>query len=239
VARALETAEPLYTEDAIKDDQLRMMFSCCHPRLSEAAQVALMLHILCGFSVDEVAGAFVSTHAGVEKRLTRAKHVLAQSQRLFEIADPADIAARLPAVQRALYLLFNEGYHGASPESAVRAELCREAMRLTALLLDHSPAATPATRALSALMCFHAARLPARVDAAGDLRPLFEQDRSRWDVRVIAEGQRQLDLSATGPELTEYHVEAAIAWVHTAAHGVEDTNWGMIVSLYEIGRAHV
>jgi len=140
---------------------------------------------------------------------------------------------RLPAVQRALYLLFNEGYHGASPESAVRAELCREAMRLTALLLDHSPAATPATRALSALMCFHAARLPARVDAAGDLRPLFEQDRSRWDVRVIAEGQRQLDLSATGPELTEYHVEAAIAWVHTAAHGVEDTNWGMIVSLYD------
>src|SRR5207253_3032685 len=82
--------------------------SCCHPRLSEAAQVALMLHILCGFSVDEVAAAFVSTHAGVEKRLTRAKHVLAQSQRLFEIADPADFAARLPAVQRALYLLFND-----------------------------------------------------------------------------------------------------------------------------------
>src|SRR6059058_4914609 len=90
VARTLETAEPLYTDDAIKDDQLRMMFSCCHPRLSEAAQVALMLHILCGFSVDEVAGAFVSTHAGVEKRLTRAKHVLAESKRLFEIADAAD-----------------------------------------------------------------------------------------------------------------------------------------------------
>src|SRR2546429_6760038 len=116
----------------------------------------------------------------------------------------------------------NEGYHGASPESAVRAELCREAMRLAGLSLDPCPAARAATRALSALMCFHAARLPARVDAAGDLRPLFEQDRSRWDVRVIAEGQRQLDLSATGPELTEYHVEAAIAWVHAAAHGVED-----------------
>jgi RNA polymerase sigma-70 factor (ECF subfamily) len=82
-------------------------------------------------------------------------------------------------------------------------------------------------------MCFHAARLPARVDAAGDLRPLFEQDRSRWDVNLIAEGQRQLDLSATGPELTEYHVEAAIAWVHTTAHAVEDTDWGMIVSLYD------
>src|SRR5437762_2053090 len=144
VARTLETAEPLYTDDAIKDDQLRMMFSCCHPRLSEAAQVALMLHILCGFSVDEVAGAFVSTHAGVEKRLTRAKHVLARSQRLFEIADPADFAARLPAVQRALYLLFNEGYHGASPQAAVRAELCREARRLTVLRPAHPVAATPA-----------------------------------------------------------------------------------------------
>ena len=234
VARALETAEPLYTEDAIKDDQLRMMFSCCHPRLSETAQVALMLHILCGFSVDEVAGAFVSTHASVEKRLTRAKHTLAQSQRLFEISDPADIAGRLPAVQRALYLLFNEGYHGASPEAAVRAELCREALRLTGLLLEHPVAATPATSALAALMCLHAARLPARLDAAGHLSVLAGQDRSRWDPELMAEGQRLLDLSARGPELTEYHVEAAIAAVHAAAARLEDTNWGQIVSLYDM-----
>src|SRR5947199_5224098 len=199
VARALETAEPLYTDDAIKDDQLRMMFSCCHPRLSEAAQVALMLHILCGFSVDEVAGAFVSTHAGVEKRLTRAKHVLAQSQRLFEIADPADFAARLPAVQRALYLLFNEGYHGASPEAAVRAELCREALRLTGLLIEHPVAATPATYALAAMMCRHAARLPARLDAAGQFRVLAGQDRSHWDPELRAQGQRQHERSAVGP----------------------------------------
>src|SRR5207253_4933780 len=95
---------------------------------------------------------------------------MAGSKRLFDVSGQGDLSVRLPAVQRALYLLFNEGYHGASPESAVRAELCREAMRLTALLLDHSPAATPATRALSALMCFHAARLPARVDAAGGRR---------------------------------------------------------------------
>jgi len=234
VARALETAEPLYTDDAIKDDQLRMMFSCCHPRLSEAAQVALMLHILCGFSVDEVAGAFVSTHAGVEKRLTRAKHVLAQSQRLFEIADPADFAARLPAVQRALYLLFNEGYHGASPEAAVRAELCREALRLTGLLLEHPVAATPATYALAAMMCLHAARLPARLDAAGQFRVLAGQDRSRWDPELMAEGQRLLERSAGGPDLTEYHLEAAIAAVHASAPRLEDTNWAQIVSLYDM-----
>src|SRR5438552_13212376 len=154
------TIEEQFQEHAIKDDVLRMMFSCCHPRLAEEAQVGLVLHILCGFSVDEVASAFVSTHAAIEKRITRAKKVLAGSKRLFDVSGQGDLSVRLPAVQRALYLLFNEGYHGASPESAVRAELCREAMRLTALLLDHSPVATPATRALSALLCFHSARLP-------------------------------------------------------------------------------
>ena len=233
LGRLLESDEQLFTEDAIKDDQLRMMFSCCHPRLSEAAQVALMLHILCGFSVDEVAGAFVSTHAGVEKRLTRAKQVLAESGRLFEIADAADFATRLPAVHRALYLLFNEGYHGASPESAVRAELCREALRLTTLLFEYPLASTPATYALAALMCLHAARLPARLDAAGQFRVLADQDRSRWDPNLMAEGQRLLERSATGPQLTEYHVEAAIAAAHGSAPRVQDTDWAHIVSLYD------
>jgi RNA polymerase sigma-70 factor (ECF subfamily) len=106
------------------------MFSCCSPRLPEEAQVALILHILCGFSVDEIASAFVSGHAAIEKRITRSKKVLASSQRLFDISGSVDFARRLPAVQRALYLLFNEGYHGASPEEAVRVELCQEAMRL-------------------------------------------------------------------------------------------------------------
>src|SRR5262245_51948562 len=97
-----------------------MMFSCCSPRLSQEAQVALILHILCGFSMDEIASAFVSGHAAIEKRITRSKKILASSQRLFDISDSVDFARRLPAVQRALYLLFNEGYHGASPEEAVR-----------------------------------------------------------------------------------------------------------------------
>jgi len=225
--------EELFASHAIKDDQLRMMFSCCHPRLPEAAQVALMLHILCGFSVDEIAGAFVSTHAAVEKRLARARQTLAGSERLFEIADAADFTARLPAVHRALYLLFNEGYHGASAEAAVRVELCQEALRLAALLFEHPLGSTPATYALAAMMCLHAARLPARLDASGNLSALADQDRSRWDPELVAEGQRLLDLSATGPELTEYHVEAAIAAVHASAPRVEDTNWAQIVSLYD------
>jgi predicted RNA polymerase sigma factor len=169
----------------------------------------------------------------VEKRITRAKKVLAGSKRLFDVAAPADFAARLPAVRRALYLLFNEGYHGASPASAIRAELCREAMRLAAVLLAHPLGATPASYALAALMCLNAARLPARVDDAGELRSLFDQDRSLWDRSLVAEGLKLLELSAAGRELTEYHVEAAIAAVHAAAARTEDTNWQAIVSLYD------
>jgi len=225
--------EELFAANVIKDDLLRMMFSCCHPRLPEEAQVALVLHILCGFSVDKIASAFVSGHAAIEKRISRAKKVLARSNRLFDVSGAQEFAARLPAVHRALYLLFNEGYHGASPETAVRAELCREAMRLTAMLLEHPLGATPSTHALAALMCLHAARLPGRVDASGNLSALFDQDRSRWDRELLTEGLSLLDLSAAGTELTEYHLEAAIASIHALAERAEDTNWGTIASLYE------
>jgi len=225
--------EELFGSNAIKDDLLRMMFSCCDPRLPEESQVALVLHILCGFSVDEIASAFVSGHSAIEKRITRAKKVLAKSKTLFDVRAPADFAARLPAVHEALYLLFNEGYHGASPEAAVRSELCHEAMRLAALLLEHPLGATPATYALSALMCLNAARLPARVDASGNLNSFVDQDRSLWDQEMVGEGLKLLDLSATGPELSEYHVQAAIASVHATARRTEDTDWGKIVSLYD------
>ena len=225
--------EELFDANAIKDDLLRMMFSCCHPRLSDEAQVALVLHILCGFSVDEIAGAFVSTHATIEKRITRAKKTLAGSKRLFDVAVAAEFSARLPAVHRALYLLFNEGYHGASSETAVRVDLCREAMRLTCLLLEHPLGKTPATCALAALMYLGASRLPARVDSSGNLSSLFDQDRSQWDQELAAQGLNFLELSAAGSELTEYHVEAAIAGVHATAQRTEETDWGMIVSLYD------
>jgi RNA polymerase sigma-70 factor (ECF subfamily) len=141
-----------FAEPVIRDEQLRMMFSCCHPRLPEEAQVALILSILCGFGAGEIAAAFLAGRAAIEKRISRGKKVLAGSKRLFDLAA-ADFAPRLSAVRRALYLLFNEGYHGASAESAVRVELCREAMRLTALLRGHPPAATPETNALAALLC--------------------------------------------------------------------------------------
>jgi predicted RNA polymerase sigma factor len=218
---------------AIGDDLLRMMFSCCHPRLAEEAQVALVLHILCGFSVNEVAAAFLATPAATQKRIVRGKRVLAASRRLFDLAH-ADFAARLSAVHRALYLLFHEGYHGASTESTVRSELCREAMHLTSLLVQHSLTSTPATHALAALMCLHSARLPARIDVAGNLSSLLDQDRSRWDRRLIAEGMRLLDQSATGIQVTEYHIEAAIASLHASASSMEGTDWERIVGLYDM-----
>jgi RNA polymerase sigma factor (sigma-70 family) len=222
-----------FTPGAIKDDMLRMMFSCCHPRVSEEAQVALVLNILCGFGVGEVASAFVSTQVAMGKRITRAKKVLATSKRLFDVVAGTEFFARLPIVHRALYLLFSEGYHGASAEKAVRAELCREAMRLTAMLLENPLGATPATYALAALMCLGAARLPARVDASGDLSALVDQDRSLWDRQLVAEGLMLLERSATGSELTEYHIEAAIASMHAQARRAEETNWPAIVSLYD------
>jgi RNA polymerase sigma factor (sigma-70 family) len=225
--------EEMFTDTAIKDDQLRMMFTCCHPRLAEEAQVMLILNILCGFGIDEIAGAFVTTYTAIEKRIPRAKKTLAESKKLFDTQAPADFSARLPAVQRALYLLFNEGYHGASAESAVRAELCQEAMRLSALLLEHPLGATASSYALSSLMCLNKARLPARLDSSGKLNSLFDQDRSLWDPKLVGDGLQLLDLSAKGSELSGYHLEAAIAAVHATAPSVKETNWGEIVSLYD------
>ncbi len=239
VARHFENAaqlapivEDFFQPAALRDDQLRMMFSCCDPRLAEEAQVALVLHILCAFSVGEIAQAFLANDEAIKKRITRAKTVLA-SRELFELSD-SDVPRRLDAVHRALYLLFNEGFHGACEEAAVRADLCSDAMRLVALLLEHPLGASPATSALLALMCFHAARLPSRLDRDGDLHPLAEQDRSRWDRDLIGQGYRLMDAAARGDELTEYHVEAAIACAHCSAARAADTDWPAIVSLYDL-----
>jgi RNA polymerase sigma factor (sigma-70 family) len=227
------TVEEAFSAHAVNDSQLRMMFSCCHPSLSEDAQIALILHILCGFNVKEIAQAFVSSHAAIEKRITRAKKILAESTKLFDLAD-ADLPSRLSSVLQALYLLFNEGYHGSSPEAAVRMELCQEAMLLMNLLIEQPALVPPQSYALAALMYLNAARLPTRLDGSGNLVSFFEQDRSLWDHNLIAKGEALLNLSASGTELTKYHIEAAIASMHTSAARSEDTDWKQIVSLYDL-----
>jgi RNA polymerase sigma factor (sigma-70 family) len=224
----------LFAESAVKDDVLRMMFMCCQDRLPEQAQIMLILHTLCGFSVGEVAGAFLSSPAAVEKRLIRAKKVLAKTPSLFELTEPKQVSSRLCAVQRALYLLFNEGYHGSSAEHPVAAELCAEAIRLARLLVGPPLAPEPSSRALLALMCLNAARLPGRLDAEGNLTPLESQDRSRWDRKLLDEGLALLDQSARGEEVSEYHLEAAISAVHAQATRAQDTDWPRIVSLYDV-----
>ncbi len=221
-----------FAPGALADDELRMMFTVCHPRLGEDAQVALVLQLCCGFSVPEIAAAFFASPAAIEKRLTRAKKTLAETRSLFELRE-ADVVARLPSVHSAIYLLFNEGYHGASPESAVRDDLCGEALRLVSVLAEQPHAARPRTHALAALLFLHAARLPARVSPEGRLRSLFEQDRARWDAALVARGLAFLERSAEGEVVSEYHLEAAIAAQHATATSRAGTPWRAIVTLYD------
>ncbi len=234
--RALESAaaDGDAGDHAIADDELRLMFSCCDPALPPPAQVAVILKYLCGFSLREIAQAFLSGEAAVEKQLFRSRRALEERGALFEVRDPAQVRARLPSVQSAVYLLFNEGYHGAHPQHAVREDLCHEAMRLGVLLSRLPAAAGPETQALLALFCFLAARLSARVGDDGNLLLLAEQDRRRWDPELIAEGLRRLDLSAEGEALTAWHLEAAIAARHSAAAGFAETDWASIRRLYDL-----
>ena len=224
------TATALFRESEISDDLLRMMFSVCAPTLPESAQLALVLKLLCGFGTGEIAAALLSSEAAVEKQLSRGKQTLAHAGALFEVAGREQISRRLEAVQHALYLLFNEGYHGSG--EPVRAGLCSEAMRLCGLLADHPACATPRTMALMALMCFHAARLPGRAAEDGSLVLLEDQDRSSWDRPLIQRGFDLLDASAEGEEMCEYHLEAGIASEHCAAPSLPETNWARIVDLY-------
>jgi RNA polymerase sigma-70 factor (ECF subfamily) len=213
-----------------------MMFACCHARLPEEVQVALVLNLLCGFGVGEIAGAFLVSEAAMEKRLQRGKHALGESRGLPEVT-PQRVAENLDPVHGALYLLFNEGYHGNQPVETVRVELCAEAIRLGALLAGAPRIATPATHALLALMCLVAARLPGRLDANGDLVPLPAQDRAKWDADLVRLGVEELNASATGDEISPFHLEAAIAYEHTIAPTHAETNWARIVTLYDGLRA--
>jgi RNA polymerase sigma factor (sigma-70 family) len=222
----------LFSAESIKDDELRMIFSCCDPQLSEEMQIALTLRLVCGFAIDEIAAAFLCKRATIEKRIERGRKALARSRRLFDIVD-GELKLRAPSVHRTIYLLFNEGYHGASAEALVRTELCREAMRLGSLLLENPLVCSPASYALSALMHLHAGRLPARLNGSGDLIALADQDRSRWDSAMIARGNELLDRSACGDELSEYHLEAAIAAVHSNATDESATDWARLVWLYD------
>jgi len=221
-------------EKEIQDDQLRMMFACCHPELSTEVQVTLILKTLCGFSVSEIAHSFLAREDSIEKRLGRARNLFRRSGSFVEITSVSDIAERLDAVYQAIYLLFSEGYHGSRSEQTVREDLCFEAIRLAILLSEHPQGDRPKTYALLALLCFHAARLAGRVADDGALIQLEIQDRSKWDSELIGRGFRFLEKASIGDELSEYHVEAGIAAMHCAAPSHEQTDWRKILESYDV-----
>lgn len=219
---------------AIRDDALRLMFVCCHPAIAPDAQVVLALKVLCGFGTGEIARAFFSSEAAIEKQLTRTKQRIQESNIAFELPEGGDLAPRLDGVLAAIYLLFNEGYKASSGERLLREDLCSEAIRLCTLLLSHPAGRMPRSHALLALMLLTSARFPARVDEHGGLLRLDEQDRSKWDSRLIGEGLRQLMEAAAGDEISEYHLQAGIAALHCTARDPASTDWARILAHYDL-----
>ena len=209
-----------------------MMFSCCHPALTEDTQTALILRLVCGFGTNEVALAFFSEPSAMEKRLVRAKKVLADEGRLFEPTTHAEARERAAAVMQAVYLMFDAGYHSAVAPEVVRLDVASEAIRLAVLLADSRATTGPAAHALAALTCLHGARIPARMSPHA-LVPLEEQDRAAWDGDLVRLGMTHLSASASGSELTVFHLEAGIAAQHAAASSVETTDWQEITRLYD------
>jgi RNA polymerase sigma-70 factor (ECF subfamily) len=220
-------------DDDADGDLLRMMFSCCHPSLTEDTQTALILRLVCGFGTAEVAQAFFSDPRAMEKRLGRAKKVLADEGRLFDVTTREEAHERRAAVMNAVYLMFDAGYHSSVAPEVVRSDVAAEAIRLATLLAESRATTGPAVHALAALTCLHGARLPARF-AGGVLVPLEEQDRSAWDGQLVALGMQHLAASATGGELTVFHLEAGIAAQHAAAASVDTTSWAEVARLYDL-----
>ena len=224
------------SDQAIEDDELRMVFMCCHPSLTPDARVALSLKTVGGFSVAEIARAFLTSEPTVAQRLVRAKRVLREQGIAFDLPQGADLGVRTDSVLEVIYLLFNEGYSAHTGEDLIRQDLCGEALRLGRLVAESRHAAlvgAPAAHALVALMAFQAARLPARVDGNGEMVLLEDQDRSLWDQRLVALGFAHFERSAEGPRMTAYHAQAAIAAVHAGATRADHTEWSRILSLYD------
>jgi RNA polymerase sigma-70 factor (ECF subfamily) len=221
-------------DEQLEDDELRMIFMCCHPAIPRDASVALSLKTIGGFSVREIARAFLADEAAIAQRIVRAKRQIRSERLTLDLPSESELTERLDSVLDVIYLTFNEGYSAHQGEDLVRQDLCREALRLGLLVASATIGiATPRVHALVALMALQAARLPARVDAAGDLVLLDDQDRSRWDDRLIAIGFRHFDLSMNGDEVSEYHVQAAIAATHARASTPQSADWPTILHLYD------
>ncbi len=226
------TEQPDYDPNQLPDDRLRLIFTCCHPALAPEAQVALTLRTLCGLETDEIARAFLVPTPTMAQRLVRAKRKIRDARVPYKIPDTNDMPERLDAVLTVIYLIFNEGYSSTRGEPLVRTDLCAEAIRLIRLVRTLMDPPSEAT-ALLALILLHDSRRDARVDEAGDLIVLEEQDRSRWNQEQISEALPLVN-EALRNNAGPFALQAAIAAEHCKAAQAEETDWRQIVRLYDL-----
>lgn len=219
------------SDSNIKDSQLKMLFTVCHPQIPVETQAALALRILCGFGIHEIATAFVTNHEVVSKRLYRAREKIRTEKILLEFPPADRLSSRLPGVLTTLYLLFSEGYYSETEEEVIREELCAEAMRMTYMLTHDDRCNTPEVNALLALMCFQCSRFPARKDQSGNIVLYHEQDLALWNQELVNKGVEYLRISSAGNGLSKYHLEAAIAYWYTVPEAGHD-KWHQILELY-------
>ncbi|HXC95703.1 MAG TPA: sigma-70 family RNA polymerase sigma factor [Edaphobacter sp.] len=227
-----QSVENVDIEQNLRDDELRMIFMCCHPELAPDARVALSLKLVSGFSVGEIARIFMAEENTIAQRLVRAKKQIRERRLPLLMPHSLELPERLNSVLEVIYLMFSGGYATHNGEDLIRREVCLEALRLGQLVATSSMAA-PRVDALVALMALQAARLPARMDAAGDLVLLEEQDRSLWDDELIALGFQYFSRSIAGEEISEWHVQAAIAATYATAESSEAIDWPAILGHYD------
>jgi len=222
----------MFRENEIRDSQLRMMFACCHPSITLESQLTLMLKTLSGLSTREIGNAFFTNEETIQKRLYRTKEKIREEHISLDYPGADMMQLRLDTVVKALYLLFNEGYNSSHPVKLIREDLCEEAIRLTILLTENQKTNQPHTNALLALMCYQASRFGARLDDKGFMVLLKDQDRTQWNKFLVDKGNEYLECASEGDVIHEYHIEATIASAHANAIAYEQTDWEMILHLY-------
>lgn len=228
------SVETIFSDERIADDQLRMMFACCHPAISQESQVSLMLKTLCGLSIGEIASAFLTSNDTINKRLVRARRTLKSEDVSFEMPDSTRLEGRLDTVLKTIFLLFNEGYSASKGNRLIKYELCLEAIRLTELIVNHKDFTKfSAPNALLSLMLLNASRFQARVDQEGHFVRMVHQDRSIWNQQLISRGLRHLQKINASQEIGLYHILATISAYHSTAKTYESTNWPAILKMYD------
>ncbi len=233
VAEALADQAPAFDEkEELEDDRLRLVFTCCHPALAPDAQVALTLREVCGLATEEIAAAFLTPAPTIAQRIVRAKAKIRAANIPYQVPSRDELPSRLESVLRVVYLVFNEGYSASSGNTATRADLSGEAIRVGRLILELIP--EPEVQGLVALMLLHESRRETRATPDGELILLDEQDRSRWNRALIEEGAALVGAAFATQRIGPYSIQAAIAAVHAEAPSAADTDWREIVGLYDL-----